>query len=388
MPTHSGASRTRKSPAAPLGGRAAALWGVLACGTVALVPSARAEQGRVNVHAATGPSFLVSDAAVAGVGKTGADFTLGVDVPVHRLVSPQLSYGLLYLPGAGNLEVGVNLLLVGARFWLVNDEHGFLANLWPKGPKGNAWGNLWASFDLGYAHAPTVSGKSNWFAFQVALGYEFSLASPIQIGPYLAYRQVVKDGTDASFIALGLSFSFGWPKHLRRAPGPRRATPPRPRPNIRGRPGDRDGDGVGDGADQCPSTPPDQKVDTKGCEYIRGRMIFPGIRFVGYTTQLAPGARFELRRVAELIRAHPEVQVEVGGHTDAPGGPEDNLRLSLKRAEQVRSVLVQMGAPARQLTARGYGVSAPLLLVGTPEQRRAKNVRIEFRFSVSQPPPE
>ena len=151
---------------------------------------------------------------------------------------------------------------------------------------------------------------------------------------------------------------------------------------------DMDGDGVLDGADACPSTPPAQKVDAKGCEYIRGRMIFPGVRFVGQTARLAPGAEFEVRRVAELIRAHPEVQVEVGGHTDAPGGPEENLRLSLKRAERVRAVLIQMGVNARQLTARGYGVSAPLLLVGPPTERRAKNVRIEFRFSVNQPPAE
>lgn len=362
-------------------------WLAFACIAVGQAPSARAEQGRVNVHVAAGASFLVTDAAAAGVEKIGADFTLQVDIPVHRLVSPQVSYGLVYLPGPGKTEAGVNLLLVGARFWLVNDEHGFLANLWPKGPEGNAWGNLWASFDLGYAHAPTVAGKSHWFAFQLAVGYEFSLASPIQMGPYLAYRHVVKDGTDASFVALGLSFSFGWPKHFRPAP-PRRAASPPPRPNIHGRPGDRDGDGVRDGADMCPSTPPGGKVDPKGCEYIRGRMIFPGVRFVGQTAQLAPEAEFELRRVAELIRVHSEVQVEVGGHTDAPGSPADNLRLSLKRAERVRAVLVQMGVPARQLTARGYGVSAPLLIVGTPEQRRAKNIRIEFRFSVNQPPAE
>ena len=357
--------------------------------SVLCVSPARAEEGRVNVHAGVGAGLLVTDVAAPGVSSTGLDFTLKVDLPVHRFIAPQIGYGLIYLPGDGGSEVGVNLVMFGARVRLLNDERGYLANLWPKGPKGNAWGNLWLDFNLGYAHAPTTAGPSDWFALEVGLGYEFSLASPLQMGPYLAYRHVFKNGTDASFIAVGVSISFGYPKQIpKAAPQPRARRRPAPRPNIQGRPGDRDGDAVADAADQCPSTPPGAKVDAKGCEYIRGRMVFPRIRFQGQTATLVPGARFEIRRLGEMIRAHPEVTVEIGGHTDSPGGPEENLKLSLQRAQVVRDVLIGQGVPATQLTVRGFGATAPVAPPGSPEAQRQGNVRIEFRFSVNQPRPE
>lgn len=348
--------------------------------------SASAEEGLVNAHLELGAAVLATDAAVDGVDRAGLDFTIKVDLPVHRWIAPQLGYGLIYLPGRGDQEVGVNLIMFGARVRVLNDEGGFLANLWPAGPKGNAWGNLWVDLGLGYAHAPTADAGSDWFALQVGLGYEFSLASPLQVGPYLAYRHVFKTGTDASFIAIGVSVSFGYPKKLPETKPARRR--PAPRTNLRGRPGDRDGDQVSDETDQCPSTPPEAKVDDKGCEYIRGRLIFDKLRFLGDSAELAPGALFQIRRMAEIIRAHPEVRVEIGGHTDSPGSAEDNLRLSLERAKVVRDELVRMGVSSKQLTVRGYGVSTPIKITGTAEEKRKKNVRIEFRFTIDQPKPE
>lgn len=347
---------------------------------------ALAEEGLVNAHLGLGVGVLANDTAVDGVQRAGLDFSLKVDVPVHRWVAPQLGYGLVYLPGSGGAESGVHLMMVGARVRLLNDEKGFLSNLWPRGPRGNAWGNLWVELGLGYAHAPTVAGGSNWFALEVGVGYEFSLASPLQIGPYVSYRQLFVKQTYPAFVCIGVSISFGYPKKLPKKI--RRERPrPQPRPNVVGRQGDRDGDAVGDAIDKCPSTPPGVRVDEDGCEYIRGRMVFPGLRFEPGTSQLAPGAIFVVRRAAELIKAHPEVKVELGAHTATPGSVEDNLRLSLRRAQVVRDELVKMGVPKDRLTVKGYGVSAPLV-PSTDPGSRAKNSRIEFRFTTGQPKAE
>jgi outer membrane protein OmpA-like peptidoglycan-associated protein len=294
---------------------------------------------------------------------------------------------LVYLPGSGGAESGVNLVMAGARVRILNDERGHLAQLWPRGPKGNAWGNLWVDLSIGYAHAPTVDAGSHWAALEIGVGYEFSLLSPLQIGPYVSYRQVFVKRTYPAFLCIGISISFGYPKVFPK-PKPRPRPRPRPRPNIRGRQGDRDGDTVGDGIDKCPSTPPGAQVDEDGCEYIRGRMIFPRIRFKRDSTELVPGAEFDLRRAAELIKAHPELKVEIGGHTETAGSFEDNLKLSLKRAQIVRDAVVRFGVKLDQVTVKGYGVSTPLVTQGSPEEKRKKNVRIEFRFSAGQPRPE
>jgi len=345
---------------------------------------AAAEEGLVNVHLGLGTGVLANDAAVAGVSRAGLDFSLKVDVPVHRWVAPQIGYGLIYLPGSGGTESGVNLVMVGARVRVLNDEKGFLANLWPRGPRGNAWGNLWVEFGLGYAHAPTVSGDSHWFALEVGVGYEFSLASPLQIGPYVSYRQLLVKQTYPAFVCIGLSISFGYPKKLPKKKTKRERPRPQPRPNIVGRQGERDGDAVGDGSDKCPSTLPGKRVDEAGREYIRGRMVFPTLQFETGSSTLAPVALFAIRRVAELVKAHPEVKVEVGAHTETPGSVVDNLRLSLRRAQVVRDEMVKLGAPTDRLTVKGYGVSMPLVPSKDPDSRK-KNTLVEFRFTTGQP---
>ncbi len=345
---------------------------------------AAAEEGLFNVHLSLGAAVLVNDAADDLIRRAGPSTALQVDLPLHRFVAPQIGYSFIYLPGTGGAESGVHMLTLGVRLRLLNDEKGYLVNLWPKAPRGNPWGNLWLEVEVGYAHAPTLSGVSSWFALEVGVGYELSLAGPLQVGPYLSYRQVFVKRTMPAFVCLGVSISFGFPKRLPKARQAPSRPRPQPRPNIVGRRGDRDGDYVGDGIDKCPSTPPGAKVDENGCEYVKGKMVFPNLRFVPGTPTLAPGAIFEVRRMAEIIRSHPEVKVEIGGHTDEPGSVEDNLKLSLKQAQVVRDKMVLMGVSRSQLTVRGYGVSVPIKRSETPEGRRA-NRRIEFRFTVGQP---
>jgi len=345
---------------------------------------ASAEEGLVNVHLSVGAGVLANDAAADGIRSLGLDVNLKVDVPVHRWVAPQLGYGFIYLPGAGSAESGVHLVMFGARVRVVNDEKGYLANLWPRAPRGNAWGNLWVEVNLGYAHAPTESGVSHWFALELGVGYEFSLAGPLQLGPYLSYRQVFVKKEFPAFVCVGVSISFGYPKKIPKVVRVIDRPRPQPRPNIVGRQGDRDGDFVGDGIDKCPSTPPQQKVDENGCEYIRGKMVFDGLRFKPGTTTLIPGANFAIRRMAEIIKAQSGVKVEIGGHTDEPGSVEDNLNLSLSQAQVVRDKMVALGVPTARLTVRGYGVSLPVKRSETPAGKKA-NRRIEFRFTIGQP---
>ena len=52
--------------------------------------------------------------------------------------------------------------------------------------------------------------------------------------------------------------------------------------------------------------------------------------------------------------------VEIQGHTDDVGKPEDNLKLSQDRAEEVRKYLVSKGIEAMRVSAKGYGHTMPI----------------------------
>jgi OOP family OmpA-OmpF porin len=60
------------------------------------------------------------------------------------------------------------------------------------------------------------------------------------------------------------------------------------------------------------------------------------------------------------LKNFPEVKVEIQGHSDSMGDDAYNLSLSQKRAESVMTYLTTQGVPAAQLTAKGYGESAPI----------------------------
>lgn len=77
----------------------------------------------------------------------------------------------------------------------------------------------------------------------------------------------------------------------------------------------------------------------------------------------------ELDRLAEALRRHPNLRLEVGGHTDAIGSDEDNQRLSERRAKAVYDYLILCGIDPTRLTYRGYGESRPVATNDTPEGR-------------------
>ena len=85
-----------------------------------------------------------------------------------------------------------------------------------------------------------------------------------------------------------------------------------------------------------------------------------------------------LRHLADFLRQNPEVQIEIAGHTDNIGSSGFNQRLSLQRAESVRSWLIQQGIAPDRLKARGYGADVPLAS-NDDETGRAKNRRTEIK---------
>ena len=74
---------------------------------------------------------------------------------------------------------------------------------------------------------------------------------------------------------------------------------------------------------------------------------------------------------------YPRVKVDIQGHTDNVGKPEDNLVLSKNRARVVYEYIVNHGVSANRLAHHGYGEQRPISSNST-ESGRAKNRRTVF----------
>ena len=84
----------------------------------------------------------------------------------------------------------------------------------------------------------------------------------------------------------------------------------------------------------------------------------------------------ELDRVIRLLEAHPEMEIEVAGHTDNTGSPVYNQQLSLERSEAVFEYLEEKGFTSRG-HAVGYGSTKPRGDNNT-EEGRQQNRRVEI----------
>jgi outer membrane protein OmpA-like peptidoglycan-associated protein len=151
---------------------------------------------------------------------------------------------------------------------------------------------------------------------------------------------------------------------------------------------DTDRDGVPDRDDKCPEAKEtiNGVDDEDGCPdtgdprviYEEGKfVILDAVTFEHGKSQIKEDSYSLLDQVALMIKANPDVNVQVEGHTDDTGPRELNLRLSRARAQSVRQYLVNKGVSPGRVSAEGYGPDKPLVK-GTSKDDRAKNRRVEF----------
>jgi outer membrane protein OmpA-like peptidoglycan-associated protein len=88
----------------------------------------------------------------------------------------------------------------------------------------------------------------------------------------------------------------------------------------------------------------------------------------------------ELSELASFLRTHPDVIIELGGHTDSQGEEEYNLDLSSRRAEAAKRYLT-LTEQIREdrIQTKGYGSANPIASNET-EEGRAKNRRTELKI--------
>jgi outer membrane protein OmpA-like peptidoglycan-associated protein len=107
-------------------------------------------------------------------------------------------------------------------------------------------------------------------------------------------------------------------------------------------------------------------------------VILRGVNFEFNKATLTMDSERTLRLALNALVVSPDVSVLIVGHTDNIGSATYNKKLSLRRAQTVKSWLVNKGITVKRLTVAGKGFDEPINDNSTDEGR-ADNRRIEFR---------
>jgi outer membrane protein OmpA-like peptidoglycan-associated protein len=116
-------------------------------------------------------------------------------------------------------------------------------------------------------------------------------------------------------------------------------------------------------------------------ETARGLIVnLSDVLFDTGSATLKPGAREKLARVAGILSSHPDLHIEIEGHTDNVGSDDYNQRLSEQRAASVQAYLLQQKIAPAAVGTEGFGESRPVATNDTAAGRQ-QNRRVELVVS-------
>ncbi len=104
------------------------------------------------------------------------------------------------------------------------------------------------------------------------------------------------------------------------------------------------------------------------------------ILFAPASAQLTAESRRNIMDLAQSLNNCGDTFVYVSGHTDADGPADDNMALSVARAEAVVTTLIDAGVDVSRLYAVGYGETLPIATNDT-RAGKAQNRRIVFELA-------
>ncbi len=104
------------------------------------------------------------------------------------------------------------------------------------------------------------------------------------------------------------------------------------------------------------------------------------VTFATNSAEVKPSLYSEINRIAGVLNQYPDTLIRVEGHTDSIGSDDYNMALSKRRAESVKTLLVQRGVAESRIEVVGYGKTMPVASNET-EAGRQKNRRVEIKIA-------
>lgn len=106
-------------------------------------------------------------------------------------------------------------------------------------------------------------------------------------------------------------------------------------------------------------------------------VVLKNVFFESGSAVLRPASTVELDALTKLLTEHPELNIQINGHTDSEGDAAANQKLSEQRAQSVQQYLIGKGIAIARLRAKGFGETKPVASNDTDEGR-SLNRRTEF----------
>jgi len=105
--------------------------------------------------------------------------------------------------------------------------------------------------------------------------------------------------------------------------------------------------------------------------------VFDNLNFDSATTNLTPQSHQTVDDLVAILKACPDAQVQLAGHTDNTGDPAANQTLSTDRALAIKNMLVTGGISPDRISTIGYGEDRPISSNDT-DDGKARNRRTEL----------
>lgn len=141
--------------------------------------------------------------------------------------------------------------------------------------------------------------------------------------------------------------------------------------------GDGDGDGIIDEDLELQNGAGRYKDGNIPTAAERSSGLFQDVHFAYNSSAIDPEYTEMLKASVKDLVSDTNLKAEIEGHCDSRGTPEYNLALGEERARSVQKMLLQFGAPAKQLSIISYGEEIPLDS-GASDSSHAKNRRVHF----------
>ena len=84
----------------------------------------------------------------------------------------------------------------------------------------------------------------------------------------------------------------------------------------------------------------------------------------------------KVNALAQILKDNEDINIEIIGYCDYSGSDEYNQKLSEKRAEYVKKLLVRKGIDENRLTTSGKGKTMPFGDIKNPINRRTSFYRV------------
>ena len=140
--------------------------------------------------------------------------------------------------------------------------------------------------------------------------------------------------------------------------------------------GDDDKDGVLNSKDICPNTPLGEAVNEDGCP----KSITLHVKFPNDSSKIEASSYGIVQKYADFLNKYTAYSAKIVGHTDSRGSAAYNQKLSERRANAIKDMLIEKGVPSSRVSAAGEGEAKPMADNATAEGR-AKNRRIEAELT-------